>query len=168
MCIWSLMKYSKTCRDDRKSGSDSALPRFLRGGRGDKWFGRSDALAREWLYMWVKMLLHTKSLALTCVLLDGHLANHVAKTRLTLNNSWRIIEKQGKLKWERRLGEKQMARFGKSLTRKDGERAWPESICLSKKLDNKGWISLFSYPPASKNKSVLLLFWHFAEEKLKS
>lgn len=135
----------------------------LRGGRGDKWFGRSDALN-----MWVKMLLHTKSLALTCVLLDGHLANHVAKTRLTLNNSWRIIEKQGKLKWERRLGEKQMARFGKSLTRKDGERAWPESICLSKKLDNKGWISLFSYPPASKNKSVLLLFWHFAEEKLKS
>lgn len=128
----------------------------LRGGRGDKWFGRSDALAREWLYMWVKMLLHTKSLALTCVLLDGY------------NNSWRIIEKQGKLKWERRLGEKQMARFGKSLTRKDGERAWPESICLSKKLDNKGWISLFSYPPASKNKSVLLLFWHFAEEKLKS
>lgn len=69
------------------------------------------------------MLLHTKNLALTCVLLDGHLANHVAKTRLTLNNSWRIIEKQGKLKWERGLGEKEMARFGKSLTRKDGERA---------------------------------------------
>ena len=44
------------------------------------------------------MLLHTKSLALTCVLLDGHLANHVAKTRLTLNNSWRIIEKTGQNK----------------------------------------------------------------------
>lgn len=31
-----------------------------------------------------------------------------------------------------------MVRFGKSFIRKDGERVWFESICFSKKLDNKG------------------------------